>query len=225
MYELRVYIYILKPCNFFGARQKFYGFKSLIKLEGFRAIFKITIYQRPSVRSLLIVIFLLNFAFFWLGFFLQILLTSNLLFFRIISNRFFFGWVCYQAQSARAKRAPRASGSSAVFVQFMQIKHVSCERNELCQPSRVFASKAQSKQIKHASCKRSKLRQPSTVLTNQLKQASKRSLRQLSEPIKLATRDYTADYDFPRILVVRKGGRKEGRNQKVALKRLKIRYV
>ena len=86
----------------------------------------------------------------------------------------------------------------------MQIKHVSCERNELCQPSRVFASKAQSKQIKHVSCERSELRQPSAVFPNQLKQAS----QALSTLVKRAnTRDYTADYDPPRILVVMEEGK------------------
>ena len=64
---------------------------------------------------------------------------------------------------------------SNIFAQSMQIKHVSCERSELRQPSAVFASKAQSKQIKqikHVSCERSELRQPSAVFANQLKQAS-----------------------------------------------------
>ena len=35
---------------------------------------------------------------------------------------------------------------------------------------------------------------------------------------------FTADYDPPRILVMREGGREEGRIQKVSLKSLKIEY-
>ena len=42
MYKLRLYIYLNHI--FFDTRQKFYEFKSLVKLEGSRAIFKITLY-------------------------------------------------------------------------------------------------------------------------------------------------------------------------------------
>ena len=42
MYKLSVYIYLNRVP--FNARQKCYGFKSLVKLEGSRVIFKITLY-------------------------------------------------------------------------------------------------------------------------------------------------------------------------------------
>ena len=62
--------------------------------------------------------------------------------------------------SERGKRSLRKSSKPSI---------------ELCHPSAVFASKAQSeqiKQIKNVSCERSELRQPSAVFANQLKQAS-----------------------------------------------------
>ena len=93
------------------------------------------------------------------------------------------------------------------FPKILQIKHVSCERRELRQPSAVFASKEQSEQIKHVSCERSELRQPSAVFANQLKQASQ-ALSTLAKRANQASR--------------------EGRNggiQKVALKSLKLGYV
>ena len=42
MYKLSIYIYSNHVP--FDASQKSYGFKSLVKLEGSRAIFKITLY-------------------------------------------------------------------------------------------------------------------------------------------------------------------------------------
>ena len=104
------------------------------------------------------VIFLLNFPifFFLAGFLFENIISFKFALFSLISN---------------------------IFAQSMQIKHVSCERSELRQPSAVFASKAQSKQIKqikHVSCERSELRQPSAVFASKAQSKQIKQIKHVS---------------------------------------------